>query len=325
MVAASTTSASVPPTEGLSHPAGFQVLPSHGRALDARHGIVPASPAARGRPVHARAGDSPRSPDPRDGPARSICTGGVRAGRQSASWMAAATTPLGVGRRFGDVPGRQAQTRTCSSSTTAMCSPRPGWRRRRPVPALVRRDRAPRWPTGRPPAACPPWRDGGQAQFISGWCRPPRTRPPGRPGVALQRLDQRLDRATRPPSPDEHTVLHPPSAMRPGSRRPMARPAAHRAGPRAAGDHGLSVDEVARRPASARVRCASGSTRRWASRPWLPAHVDPRRDAFWFETLRLRPLSGLSASSASSARAGSGRFGVGRADLRVELRSTNTR
>ena len=117
---------------------------------------------------------------------------------------------------------RSTSTRTCSSSTTATCSPRPA-----SPPAidlclhLVRRDFGSEV-ANRAARRCvvPPWRDGGQAQFIER----PRARPRRTPSTAparawaLERLDEPLDLpALAGQAPDERARRSPAgSARRPG-------------------------------------------------------------------------------------------------------------
>ena len=167
------------------------------------------------------------------------------------------------------VPAGRASTPTCCSSTTATCSPRPAT-----PPASTccctssAATTAARWPTGSPAAASsPPWRDGGQSQFIE---RP--VPEPGDAGTAATRAWalERLDRAAhagRPgrARPDERAHLHPPLPR--GDRAvgpPLARAAARRAGPPAAGDHRHAgrAGRRRRRASARRPRCASTCTPR---------------------------------------------------------------
>ena len=164
------------------------------------------SPGIHRRPRAATARSTPdgraRPLRPRGRPRRplvSICTGRLRAGRRRAARRPPGHHALVLGRPVpAAVPRGAARTRTCSSSTTATCSPRPASPPESTSACTSSGATTAAAVANRAARRCvvPPWRDGGQAQFIE---RPVPAQPDSRPPAPARAwvLDH-LDAAARP-------------------------------------------------------------------------------------------------------------------------------
>ncbi len=204
----------------------------------------------------------------------SICTGVLRARRRRSARRPAGDHAL---ERRRALPAHCSPTcgrrPTCCSSTTATSSPSAGAAAGVDLCLhLVRRDHGSAV-ANRVARRCvvPPWREGGQAQYIDRPVPEPATAttPATRQWALGQSRPPDHPRRAGRPRADERTHVHPPLPRRgrhdPG---PVAHPAAGRARPAPAGDH---------RPAGDRIAAEAGFGTAASLRQHLPARSACRR------------------------------------------------